>query len=43
VHHLAVRAVAAGEVWDEAPAVVEARPDAEAPGLVDTLSAEILS
>ncbi|MFO8014795.1 MAG: hypothetical protein R6X20_15985 [Phycisphaerae bacterium] len=43
VHQLAVRAVAAGEVWDEPPAVVQATPDAAPPGAVDALSAEVLS
>ncbi len=43
VHQLAVRAVAADEVWDDPPALVEATPDATPPGPVDALSAEILS
>ncbi len=38
---LAVRAVAAGAVLDEQPAVVVATPDASAPGQVDTLEAEV--
>jgi len=42
VHQLAVRAVAAGDVWDDPPAVVQAVPDATAPGTVDALSAEVL-
>jgi len=41
-HHLAVRAIAAGDVWDEAPAVVQVTPDATPPDLVDALNAEIL-
>jgi hypothetical protein len=43
VHELAVRAVAAGEVWDDARAVAQVTPDAAPPGAVDALSAEILS
>jgi hypothetical protein len=43
VHQLAVRAVAAGEVWDDPPAVAAVTPDAAPPGPVDGLSAEILS
>ena len=42
VHQLAVRAVAAGDVWDDPPAVVQATPDATPPGIVDALNAEIL-
>ena len=42
VHQLAVRAIAAGDVWDDPPAVAQAVPDATPPGTVDALSAEIL-
>ncbi len=40
-HQLAVRAVTAGEVWDEQPAVARVTPDAAPPGEVDALEAEI--
>jgi hypothetical protein len=39
-HQLAVRAVTAGEVWDEQPAVARITPDAAPPGEVDILEAE---
>jgi len=39
-HQLTVRAVAAGDVWDETPAVVLITPDASPPGTVDALTAE---
>jgi len=41
-HQLAVRAVAADEVWDEQPAVVRVTPDAEPPSRVDALQAEAI-
>jgi len=41
-HQLAVRAVAADEVWDETPAAVSVTPDATPPAAVDTLAAEVL-
>jgi len=41
-HQLAVRAVAAGEVMDEQPAVVPVTPDAAAPGQVDGLQSEVV-
>jgi len=40
-HQLAVRAVTAGGVWDEQPAVARVTPDATPPGQVDALEAEI--
>ncbi len=40
-HRLAVRAVAAGDVRDEAPPVVTATPDATPPAQVDALEAEV--
>ena len=41
-HQLAVRAVAAGDVWDEQPAVVCVTPDATPPTEVDALEAETI-
>jgi len=41
-HQLAVRAVAAGDVWDETAAVVLVTPDATPPTSVDALTAETL-
>jgi len=41
-HQLAVRAVAPGEVWDEQPASAAVTPDADAPGAVTALRAEVL-
>lgn len=41
-HQLAVRAVAAGDVWDEQPAVVCVTPDATPPAEVDALEAETI-
>jgi len=41
-HQLAVRAVAQGEVWDEQPATAPATPDADAPGEVAALEAEVV-
>ena len=41
-HQLAVRAVAAGEVWDETAAVASVTPDAAPPAAVDALTAEVL-
>ncbi|HET6442809.1 MAG TPA: LamG-like jellyroll fold domain-containing protein [Phycisphaerae bacterium] len=41
-HQLAVRAVAQGEVWDEQPATAPVTPDADAPGEVATLEAEVV-
>ena len=41
-HQLAVRAVAAGDVWDEQPAVTTVTPDADAPGAVTALEAEVV-
>jgi len=40
-HQLAVRAVTAGGVWDEQPAVARVTPDAVPPGQVDALEAEV--
>jgi len=40
-HQLAVRAVTAGAVWDEQPAVARVTPDAVPPGQVDALEAEV--
>lgn len=40
-HQLAVRAVTAGGVWDEQPAVARVTPDAAPPGEVDALEAEV--
>ncbi|MCX5672312.1 MAG: hypothetical protein NTU94_13425, partial [Planctomycetota bacterium] len=39
-HQLAVRAVTAGGVWDEQPAVARVTPDATPPASVDALEAE---
>jgi len=39
---LAVRAVAADDVWDETPAVAAVTPDATPPAPVDALTAEVL-
>jgi len=41
-HQLAVRAVAQGEVWDEQPATTPVTPDADAPGEVAALEAEVV-
>ena len=41
-HQLAVRAVAQGEVWDEQPATAPVTPDADAPGEVAALEAEVV-
>ena len=41
-HQLAVRAVARGEVWDEQPATAPVTPDADAPGEVAALEAEVV-
>jgi hypothetical protein len=41
-HQLAVRAIGQGEVWDNQPAVVAATPDANAPGEVNALEAEVI-
>ena len=41
-HQLAVRAVTAGGVWDEQPAVVRVTPDATPPDHVDALQAETM-
>ena len=41
-HQLAVRAVAQGEVWDEQPAIARVTPDADAPGEVAALEAEVV-
>jgi hypothetical protein len=41
-HQLAVRAVARGEVWDEQPATTPVTPDADAPGEVAALEAEVV-
>jgi len=41
-HQLAVRAVVAGDVWDEQPAVVCVTPDATPPAEVDALEAETI-
>jgi len=41
-HQLAVRAVAQGEVWDEQPATALVTPDADAPGEVAALEAEVV-
>jgi len=41
-HQLAVRAVTAGGVWDEQPAVVRVTPDTESPADVDDLQAEAI-
>jgi hypothetical protein len=41
-HQLAVRAVAQGEVWDEQPATAPVTPDADAPGEVTALKAEVV-
>jgi len=41
-HQLAVRAVAAGEVWDATAVVVSVAPDATPPARVDALAAEVL-
>jgi hypothetical protein len=41
-HQLAVRAIGQGEVWDKQPAVVAATPDANAPGEVNALDAEVI-
>jgi len=40
-HQLAVRAVTAGGVWDEQPAIARVTPDAVPPGQVDALEAEV--
>jgi len=41
-HQLAVRAVTQGEVWDEQPATARVTPDADAPGEVAALEAEVV-
>jgi len=41
-HQLAVRAIAAGDTWDEQPAVAFVTPDAAPPGQVDGLEAEVI-
>ena len=41
-HQLAVRAVTQGEVWDEQPATAQVTPDADAPGEVAALEAEVV-
>ena len=41
-YQLAVRAVAQGEVWDEQPATARVTPDADAPGEVAALEAEVV-
>jgi len=41
-HQLAVRAIAAGDTWDEQPAVALVTPDAAPPGQVDSLEAEVI-
>jgi len=41
-HQLAVRAIAAGGVWDEQPAVARVTPDLAAPGEVGNLEAEVI-
>jgi hypothetical protein len=41
-HQLAVRAVTQGEVWDEQPATARVTPDADAPGEVAALVAEVV-
>jgi len=41
-HQLAVCAVAQGEVWDEQPATAPVTPDADAPGEVAALEAEVV-
>ena len=41
-HQLAVRAIAAGDTWDEQPAVAFVTPDAAPPGQVDSLEAEVI-
>ncbi len=41
-HQLAVRAIAAGGVWDDQPAVATVTPDDSAPGSVDALEAEAI-
>ena len=41
-HQLAVRAVAQGEAWDEQPATAPVTPDADAPGEVAALEAEVV-
>jgi len=42
-HQLAVRAVGAGDLWDEQPSVAILAPDATPPGVVDALEAEVVS
>ena len=41
-HQLAVRAVTQSEVWDEQPATAQVTPDADAPGEVAALEAEVV-
>jgi hypothetical protein len=41
-HQLAVRAITAGGVWDDQPAVATVTPDDSAPGSVDALEAEAI-
>jgi len=41
-HQLAVCAIAAGDTWDEQPAVALVTPDAAPPGQVDSLEAEVI-
>jgi hypothetical protein len=41
-HQLAVRAISAGNTWDEQPAIALVTPDAAPPGQVDGLEAEVI-